>query len=415
MINAGNIIGFGFGFLPLAELPIIRHLGGDQFSRFCIICIVILVVTVGMTCFCHHEQERPEQQQTNGTVTEVLDNIWTALINMPKAIRRVCYVQLFAFMGWFPFLFYSTTYVGQVMAYELQKEPNAETATRTGEFAMLLYSIVGVVAGTILPHLVSRDRRLLAHKTDVNQNAEINRLRETVRVWRVEAASKGGPLRLPVMPFLLRNIWTGALLFFSLLMFSTFFITTVFQATVFISFVGICWAVAMWVPFSIIMELLKEGGTPVTPPISDSGRRPGHARNMSFPGHPRPERQPLLRRRSFDEDYDYEPPREEVISTAPIAGGTILGLHNLAIVMPQFIVALITSVIFRIVDEAASSSVGENNTYLGHNGVAWVLRFGGCCTLVGALVSRMVPPTAAEKAMRRRLGEMKLLEQEGRP
>jgi hypothetical protein len=31
------------------------------------------------------------------------------------------------------------------------------------------------------------------------------------------------------MPFLLRNIWTGALLFFSLLMFSTFFVTTVFQ------------------------------------------------------------------------------------------------------------------------------------------------------------------------------------------
>lgn len=27
------------------------------------------------------------------------------------------------------------------MAYELQKEPNADDATRTGEFAMLLYSI----------------------------------------------------------------------------------------------------------------------------------------------------------------------------------------------------------------------------------------------------------------------------------
>lgn len=101
----------------------------------------------------------------------------------------------------------------------------------------------------------------------------MNRLSETVRAWRVEAASQGRPLRLPVMPFLLRNIWTGALLFFSLLMFSTFFITTVFQvilasdgllnfgtnclvqATVLISFVGICWAVAMWVPFSIIMEV----------------------------------------------------------------------------------------------------------------------------------------------------------------
>lgn len=41
----------------------------------------------------------------------------------------------------FPFLFYSTTYVGQVMAYQLGKEPDIEIATRTGEFAMLLYSI----------------------------------------------------------------------------------------------------------------------------------------------------------------------------------------------------------------------------------------------------------------------------------
>ena len=41
----------------------------------------------------------------------------------------------------FPFLFYSTTYVGQVMAYQLGEEPDIEIATRTGEFAMLLYSI----------------------------------------------------------------------------------------------------------------------------------------------------------------------------------------------------------------------------------------------------------------------------------
>ena len=77
--------------------------------------------------------------------------------------------------------------------------------------------------------------------------------------------------------------------------------------------------------------------------------------------------------------------------------------------------ALVTSVIFKVVDESQSSEVTLGNTYLGHNGVAWVLRFGGCCTLVGALFARMVPPTATEKAMRRRLGEMKLLEDEGHP
>jgi solute carrier family 45 protein 1/2/4 len=136
--------------------------------------------------------------------------------------------------------------MGQIMAFEHQKEPDPDEATRTGEFAMLLYSIgmflmshiiftgphrflVGVLTGVLLPHLASRDRRLMAHKEDVDEDAELTRLRHTVREWRADAARRGKPLRLPMMPFLLRNIWTGALILFSILTFSTFFISTVFQ------------------------------------------------------------------------------------------------------------------------------------------------------------------------------------------
>lgn len=133
------------------------------------------------------------------------------------------------------------------MAYERDEEPDSTLATRTGVLAMLLYSlgnhqmllafdlylpnatIVSVCAGTILPHLAGRDRRLLRHKGDVDEDAELTRLKATVQRWRAEAARQGRPLRLPVMPFLLRNIWTGALLLFTVLTFSTFFVTTVVQ------------------------------------------------------------------------------------------------------------------------------------------------------------------------------------------
>jgi solute carrier family 45 protein 1/2/4 len=57
------------------------------------------------------------------------------------------------------------------------------------------------------------------------------------------------------MPFLLRNIWTGSLVFFSALMASTFFITKVWQAITMVACVGVSWAVASWVPFAIIMEV----------------------------------------------------------------------------------------------------------------------------------------------------------------
>ena len=61
-------------------------------------------------------------------------------------------------------------------------------------------------------------------------------------------------------------------------------------------------------------------------------------------------------------------------------------------------------------------SEGDSGTYLGKTGVSWVLRFGGVCTLIGALIARAVPPTTTEREMRRRLGEMKLLgEEPGNP
>lgn len=63
-----------------------------------------------------------------------------------------------------------------------------------------------------------------------------------------------------------------------------------------------------------------------------------HFRNASSPTQHRwrrsDERQPLIRRRSLgpiDED--------DVANRRPVAGGTVLGIHNLAIVMPQFIVS----------------------------------------------------------------------------
>lgn len=122
------------------------------------------------------------------------------------------------------------------------------------------------------------------------------------------------------------------------------------------------------------------------------------------------ERQPLLRRWSFHESEAIVEDEDEIAAT-PLAGGTVLGIHNLAIVMPQFIVALVTSFIFTLADGAQSDFISGDGsgTYYGKHGVSWVLRFGGLCTLFGALFARMVPPTPTEKSMRRRLGEMKLL------
>jgi len=309
------------------------------------------------------------------------------------------------------------------MAYEIGREPDNDLATRTGEFALLIYSIVAVCAGTVLPHLSRRNQDLLSRR-DEDEDEESARLRKMVREWKAEAARKGKPLRLPFMPFLLRNIWTGALLLFTLLTFSTFFIKTVTQASVMISLVGICWAVACWVPFAIIMEFLKEmeedalPKLPTRPPPDPASRRPSHSRTLSQPllrtgltALPT-ERQPLIRRRSFEE---YEIAMAQLGPATPVAGGTVLGIHNLSIVLPQFIIALVSSAIFKLSDSHVDDDPTTHDTYYGKNGVAWVLRFGGVCTLLGAVIARMVPPTRTEREMRRLLAEMQELKDEGNP
>ena len=71
-------------------------------------------------------------------------------------------------------------------------------------------------------------------------------------------------------------------------------------------------------------------------------RRVSHTRTVSSPNLLRTallnsERQPLLtRRRSFEDQVD----NEEARKSARVAGGTILGIHNLAIVFPQFLVSV---------------------------------------------------------------------------
>jgi len=82
-----------------------------------------------------------------------------------------------------------------------------------------------------------------------------------------------------------------------------------------------------------------------TEAASDSLGRPSRPRTLSVPSAPPisspsvvvNERQPLLRRRSYDGYHDTV--GDAVAEPSPVAGGTVLGIHNLAIVFPQFIVS----------------------------------------------------------------------------
>lgn len=79
-------------------------------------------------------------------------------------------------------------------------------------------------------------------------------------------------------------------------------------------------------------------------------------------------------------------------------GGTILGIHNLAIVSPQFFTAMIAAAIFKL-SELASQKGLKTPSHGIESGadVVWVLRFGGLMTVIAFFVSRYVPAPPSEQ------------------
>ena len=85
MTQAGNIVGYGFGFFPLADIPILRWIGGTQFRKFCIVVLVVLVITVWITCWTQEERERPKKPtETRFVVTIISEALWVSLLMSAK-------------------------------------------------------------------------------------------------------------------------------------------------------------------------------------------------------------------------------------------------------------------------------------------------------------------------------------------
>ena len=108
MTGVGNIVGYLAGF---TALPNISSKQLTQFQCLCLLASLSLIVTITMTCSIK-EQNSPHAfpvrlERTNCAV--IMRDLIHTYKSMPKRIRRVCHIQIFAWMGWFPFLFYSTT------------------------------------------------------------------------------------------------------------------------------------------------------------------------------------------------------------------------------------------------------------------------------------------------------------------
>lgn len=106
-LHLGSIVGFALGYINLDNVPIVRLIGAQQFRKLCIVAMILLVITVWITCFTVVEDPRPSlvPNTNRSKLRDMVNTIHEALRTLPKTVRRVCIVQIAAYGAFFPFLF----------------------------------------------------------------------------------------------------------------------------------------------------------------------------------------------------------------------------------------------------------------------------------------------------------------------
>lgn len=518
MTHAGNVVGYLCGWVDLASWKGLRWLGGGQFRRFAMVSLLAMISCVSVTISCvsespldHRFAHQAQQRQSAcmsawSSVKATADDVWHAIRRLPRSVRRVCLVQLFAFMGWFPFLFYSTTYVLQIAQYERNVKRrqrhddvlfgalgeggeglSSDRDAERGSFAMLMFAIVSLVSGALLPYLAlageKRGERQGSPPRQADEEGEdaltpplqldIPADQESVYSDRglahnqkqAEELSRAQRIVRGVKEGLtLRTFWTlASITFAALMLIGTAWASTVYQAIVVIALVGVPWSIAAWAPFAMVGEFVREAEDGASPfefeedhwspartrvraaqerwlkqrresRLVEEGEGSPNGRGFKYlDGSPS--------RRMSGEQSARDRIRASLVECAPLphtltnstdeesveeggeeyrphdagtgGAGTILGIHNLAIVAPQFVVAIIASLIFSavhsthggihlVLGDIMVKGEGEGAGEVGNpaEGTVWVLRFGGAMALCAALATRHVPLTLSERKRR---------------
>ncbi|THZ54352.1 sucrose transport protein [Aureobasidium pullulans] len=372
MVAIGHLIGYGAGALDLGSI-FGTFIGDTQFKQLTVIAAVALIVAIGVTCWAVDERvliSQGEGVKDEGLVA-VLMQIFKTTKNLPKRIQMICWIQFWSWIGWFPFLFYSTTWVGEIyLRYDAppevkqSKDPLSDIG-RVGSMSLIVFSIVTFVGSITLPWMVKSPED---EKPDFTPRppASIAPIVKTV----VERK-----------PSLL-TAWTVAHLIFAGSMVLAPFVTSLRFATVLVAVCGIPWALACWAPFTFIgVEINKLGSSLPT------SRRGSHQYQRVSDGS--------IEMTSEARNVD----RSEESATGELAG-IYLGILNLYTTLPQFIATGISMVVFTILEPGKSPELAkdahpdEHHSTEGYNGIAVCLFIGAFCSVAAAVATQRFKNTA---------------------
>ncbi|RHZ75896.1 hypothetical protein Glove_208g179 [Diversispora epigaea] len=376
MVGIGSVIGYFMGYINL--MPIFPFMG-DQLKALCVFASISLLLSDALLCWAVSEQVYSDEISVKtawDSTIETFHSIFKAIFNLPKPVQYICNVQFFAWMGWFPFLFYSTTWVSEIFVRENETSSDDVRKVREGSYSLLLFSIVSMVASFVLPHLV----------TPSGTGIPLKRIK--IRHF----------FKYPLVFLTLPKLWTLSHFIFAFAMFSTWWTESVFQADLIISLIGISWATSMWAPFSLLGEIIATNTENIANTTNTLGDIGEDSRRDSISQLSSSTIGLVERNRINVEDHVYR-----LVETSGgnsdsgrIDSGTILGIHNMYIVLPQFCATFFSSIVFALLDPGtAVSNDNEERTIIKRHGetdagadsIGFVFRCGGLMAIIAGIYS----------------------------
>ncbi|KAF3919487.1 hypothetical protein ABW20_dc0100392 [Dactylellina cionopaga] len=364
--------------------------------------------------------------------------IYQTLFNLPNRIKAICFIQFFAWLGWFPFLFFSSTWVGEVyQRYDQSKQPKDDDdrpkdavadIARVGSMALVLFAVISLIGSITLPWVVQ------------SPPSETKR-----RAPKIELVTKILEFIKPFKPTL-STAWMLSHVLFAVAMSLAVFADSLKFATVLVVLCGIPWAITCWAPFAMLGEEINRisQGSDADQLMSQSGEVYNRLQQLADEegDAEHEERQRLNKENDSDISDDDEldlggggrnsnarrqsdieglnltiPPRSpregdsdgtmsptlHIVQTPELQteegqnsstgelAGIYLGILNLFITLPQFVGSFMSFIVFAILEPGKSPELAEGGgaktpqePQKGVNAIAVTMLIGGLGSIVAA-------------------------------
>lgn len=366
MVSMGHLTGYVIGTMDLVTI-FGTTFGDTQFKQLTVVAAFALVFTCGVTSWAVTERVliSGRDQDAPLGIGMIFRKVYRTLASLPPRIQAICNVQLWSWIGWFPFLFYSTTFVGEIyFRYDAPKDFKGSSDAlgdigRIGSLSLVLFSIVTTIGAILLPLLIkSPDEQNFTARPP----AAIAGLITSVNKWKPD----------------LLTAWIYGHLLFSFSMFMAPFAHSFRFATFIVTLCGFPWVIASWAPSAYLgIEVNRLSSSPA------AYRRLSSTDSIELSSPTS-----LLRLEHGPDE------KEDPVNSTGELSGLYFGILNIYTTIPQFIGTMISTVVFAILEPGKSPELAhdadpsEHHSTDGPNAIAVCFCIGAFSTIGAAFATK---------------------------